>query len=127
MLRNAQKEAWEAECDWYEDKKAKHERLCQELRNDGTKVRDLLPKPKRHLQKEVFKEVREKWERDLEIDEDLMDVDEDKMSEFGDDCEVELTSFHGDDGGTGPGWGSGGEGEGGENNGDEDLMDVDER
>jgi len=124
LLRNAQKEAWEAECDQYKDEKAKHERLCQEMRQNGTKVRDLPPKPKRLLQKEVFEEVREKWERDLEMDEDLMDVDEDETSEFGDDCNVEVSSFHGDDGWAGPGGGASSDGEEGKDD-DEDSMDVD--
>ena len=126
LLKGAQREAWEAACDKYEAEKAKHERLCQELRNRGTKVRDLPPKPRRCLQREVFEEVREKWERDLEISEDLMDIDEDEASEFGDDCEVEALSSHGDYGGIGPGLDGGNEGGGEDDDEDEDLMDIDE-
>ena len=129
-LKNTQKEAWEVVCSEYEVEKAKHERLCQKLRDEGTKVRNLPPKPKRRLQKEVFEEVREKWERDLATSEDLMDIDEDEASEFGDDCEVEVSSFcgggGGSGGGTGSGWGGSSEGEEEENDEDEDLMDVDE-
>lgn len=125
-LRITQKEAWEVVCSEYEVEKAKHERLCQKLRDEGTKVRDLPPKPKRRLQKEVFEEVRERWERDLATSEDLMDIDEDEVSEFGDDCEVEVSSFYGSSGGAGSGWGGSSGGEEGEDDEDEDLMDVDE-
>ena len=59
-----------------------------------------------------------------------MDIDEDEASEFGDDCEVEVSSFCGgggsSGGGTGSGWGGSSEGEEEENDEDEDLMDVDE-
>jgi len=125
LLRKALKEAWEAVCNEYGVEKAAHERVCEELRNKGTKVCDLPPKPKRQLQKEVFEEVRERWERDIETDEDLMEVDEEE-SEFGDDCEVEVSLFHGEGDRIGSGWsGSSGEEEE-ENDEGEDLMDVDE-
>jgi len=126
LLRNAQKEAWEVVCNEYEIKRARYERLCQELRNKGTKVRDLPPKPKRRLQKEVFEEVREEWERDVDIDEDLMETDE--ASEFDGSCGIEISSFNGEGSVTSPGWrGSSGEEEkDDDDDDDEDLMDVDE-
>ena len=126
MLKNAQKEAWETACNRYEIKKAEHERLCQKLRNGGIKIRDLPPKPKRVLQKDVFEEIREKWEKGIEMDMDLMDIDEEEVSEFGDDCEVEVSPFHGDDGEVGSGWDGSNEGDEEEQDEDEDLMDVDE-
>ena len=121
-MRNAQKEAWEEVCRKYAIEKAEYERCCEEMRRTGTKVRDLPQKPKRHLQKDVFNEAREKWVRDLETDKDQMEVDEDFESEFGDRL-VASPSRNG--GGVGSGWGSSGEDEAGED-GDEDIMDVDE-
>ena len=109
LLRNAQREAWEVVCDKYGVKKAKYDRLCQELRQKGIKVHDLPPKPKRRLQKEVFKEVKEKWENNIDMDQDLMEVDE-EASEFGDDFEIEMSPFHGEDGRLSPYW-SGNSGE----------------
>lgn len=70
---------------------------------------DLPMKPKRCLQKEVFEEIQEMWEG-AEASEDLMEVDEDS-SEFEDDCEVEVSPFHGDLSGASPGWSSGSRGE----------------
>lgn len=125
MLRNAQREAWEVVCDKYKVEKVNYNRLCQELRQKGTKVCNLPPKPKRCLQKEIFKEVRERWERDVDMDEDLMKVDK-EASGFGDDFEIEMSSFHGEGGRASPDWsGSGGEDKK-EDDEDEDLMNVDE-
>ena len=117
-----QKEAWEEVCNRYVIKKAKYERHCEELRRAGTKVRDLPPKPKRCLQKEVFDEVREKWVRDLEIDEDQMEVDG-AVSKFDDNCLVEVSPFHEEDGGMSSCWGTGGE-DGEDEGAGEDLMDI---
>ena len=124
LLRNAQKEAWEVVCDEYEAEKAEYNGFCQELRQKGTKVRDLPPKPKRHLQKEVFEEVREKWERDVGTDEDLMEVDE-EASEFGENFEIEALPLHGEHGRASSDW-SASSGEEEKDDEDEDLMDVDE-
>ena len=125
LLRNAQKEAWEVVCSEYEIEKAKHNRLCQELKDKGIKVRDLPPKPKRRLQKEVFEEVREGWENNTDMDEGLMEVDEEE-SEFDDNCDIEMLPFDEEDGGASPGWSGGSGEEEKEGNEDEDLMDVDE-
>ena len=76
LLKKAQRAAWEMVCDEYRVEKARHERLCQELKEKGTRVRNLPPKPKRRLQKEVFEEVKGKWGQDVETDEDLMRIDE---------------------------------------------------
>ena len=125
LLRSAQKEAWELACEEYETQKAKHDRLCQRLRDGGTKVRDLPQKPRRRLQREVFEEVREKWEREADLDADLMEVDED-TSEFGDDCEIEVSPFHGEGDRVSFGGGSSSGEEEKQDDEDEDLMDVDE-
>lgn len=125
LLKNMQREAWEVVCSEYEVEKARHERLCQELREKGTKVCDLPPKPKQHLQKEVFQEVREKWEQEVETSEDLMDVDG-ETSEFDNNCEVEMSLFHGEDDKASLGWSDSSGKEEWEDNEEEDLMDVDE-
>ena len=118
-------------CSDYVIEKAECDRYCQGLREKGTKVRDLPPKPKRRLQKDVFNKVREKWAKGLEMDEDRMEVDEDgAASDFGDDCLVEVSPFHegGDEvcsdldlGGEGSG-----DDEDEDDEDDEDMMDVDE-
>jgi hypothetical protein len=76
----------------------------------------------------VFKGVRQRWERDVVVDEDLMAVDED-ASEFEDNCEVEVSFFCEEDDWESPGWGGSSveeeEEEEGQGNVDEDLMDVD--
>lgn len=113
-------------CSDYAIKKAEHERRCQELRDTGTKVCNLPPKPKRHPKKEVFNEVRERWARDLEIDEDRMDVSEDEVvSELNDNCLVKILPSYQGDGEEGLILDSGGEDEGDEGDEDEDFMDVD--
>ena len=124
LLRNAQKEAWEVVCDEHEAEKAEYNRLCQELRQKGTKVHDLPPKLKRRLQKEVFEAVREKWERDVDTDEDLMEVDE-EVSEFGENFEVEVLSLHGEHGRASSDW-SASSGEEEKDDEDKDLIDIDE-
>ena len=115
FLKKAQKEAWDAACDDFEAKKEKHARLCQKLRVEEVKVRDLPPKPKRRPQKEVFEEVKAMWE--AEMDEDQMDVDE-TQSEFDGDCEVEVLSFRKEP--------SGEFLDGSSGSGEEDFMDVNE-
>ena len=122
LLRNAQREAWEIACNEYDIAKATHDRVCQELRDNGTKVRDLPPRPKQQRQKEVFDKVREQWEGN---DGELMNVDED-VSEFDETCEIEVSSLHEDDGGSLDWYGSGREEEEEEEDQDADVMDVDE-
>ena len=61
LLKKGQSAAWEVVCDEFRVEKARHERLSQELKEKGTRVRDLPPKPKRHPQREVFEEVKGKW------------------------------------------------------------------
>jgi hypothetical protein len=127
LLRNVQKEAWEEVCSWYEVEKAEYKRLCQKLRDEGRKVHNLPSRPKRCLQKEVLKGVRQKWERDVAADEDLMAVDED-ASKYEDNCEVEASFFCEEDGQESSGWGGSSveeEEEEEEGNADENLMDVD--
>jgi len=51
LLRSAQKEAWRVVCDRYEAEKAKHDRLCQELRAQGTEMHNLPARPRRCLRK----------------------------------------------------------------------------
>jgi hypothetical protein len=123
LLRKAQRGAWEMVCNEYETEKAKYDRLCQELRENGTKVRDLPLKPKRHLQKEVFDEVREEWERDVDMDEDPMEVDE-EASDFADNFEIEMLPFHGEISRASPDWSGNSREEEKEDSKGEDLMDV---
>ena len=122
MLKNAQKQAWEVVCNEYEIEKARHERVCQELRENGTRVRDLPQKPKRRPQKEVSEEVREQWAQEAEADGNLMEVDG-EVSELDGDCEVE---FLGEDSGVGPDGSYGSEGEEKDDDkvGGEDPMDI---
>jgi hypothetical protein len=122
LLKGAQKQAWDTVCAEFEVQKAKHKRLCQDLRNKDTRVRDLPPKPKRRPQKEVFKEVKQTWEREVETDEDLMDLDED-ASEHVEDCELEVSSPNGGCAGVDLDWSSGEEEEQEDVEG-EDTMDV---
>ena len=81
-------------------------------------------KPKRHLQKEVFKEVRERWESDIDMNQDLMEVDE-EASKFGDDLEIEMSSFHGEDSRWSPDWSDNSREEEKADDKDNDLMDID--
>ena len=126
ILRKAQKEAWEEVCRRYTIEKAEHERCYHQLREGGIRVRDLPPKPKRCLQKDVFNKVREEWVRDLEIDEDRMEVNKSGVSSvFDDDDLVEVSPFHQKDGEGGLGLDSDGEDKEDEEDEGGDLMDVD--
>ena len=90
-------------CCEYVIEKADYKRQYQELRELGIEICELLPKLRSYLQK-VFIEVRKKWVRDLKMDKDEMEVDEDKVtSKLNNNHLMKASLFHGEGGRAGLG------------------------